>query len=238
MTIDLLTAGGITAAFSLILSLLFILIPPLRAKFVSLDADTQQAVTGIGILAIAVIAVALGCAGVVAFIPCTSASIFDYILRVVVAAIVGDRVSKAAFATARWWDARAEQCQVKTLSPIGDGGAGLRLDDGSDNNYVSTWLKDLGDGTARIMREIRTGGGAPATTNGALLPVVFPYRLAIYYAYSAGTWIPYTYIYGSSLVFTFSSPAAVSWTPARWGAVHNQGGEVGYSSTDWLAYLS
>lgn len=123
-------------------------------------------------------------------------------------------------------------------APIGNGGAGLRLDDGSDNNYVSTWLKDLGDGTARIMREIRTGGGAPATTNGALLPVVFPYRLAIYYAYSAGTWIPYTYIYGSSLVFTFSSPAAVSWTPARWGAVHNQGGEVGYSSTDWLAYLS
>ncbi len=121
MSIDLLTAGGITAAFSLILSLLFILIPPLRVKFIALDADTQQAVTGVGILAIAVVAVALGCAGVFAFIPCTSASILDYVLRVVVAAIIGDRVSKAAFASARWWDARAEQGHVKTLSPIGDG---------------------------------------------------------------------------------------------------------------------
>lgn len=117
MSIDLLTAGGITAAFSLILSLLFILIPPLRVKFIALDADTQQAVTGVGILAIAVVAVALGCAGVFAFIPCTSASILDYVLRVVVAAIIGDRVSKAAFASARWWDARAEQnAAIKSLT--------------------------------------------------------------------------------------------------------------------------
>lgn len=117
MSIDLLTAGGITAAFSLILSLLFILIPPLRVKFIALDADTQQAVTGVGILAIAVVAVALGCAGVFAFIPCTPKSIAEYAIGVVFVAVLGDRVSKATFAAARWWDARAEQnAAIKSLT--------------------------------------------------------------------------------------------------------------------------
>lgn len=123
-------------------------------------------------------------------------------------------------------------------APSGNGGAGIRLDDGSDNNYVMTWSKDLGDGTCRIMREIRTGGGAVSTTSGVLYPIVFAYRLGIYYAYSAGTWTAYTYTYGAALALTFGTPAAVSWTPTRWGAVHNPGGEAGYSSTDWLAYLT
>ncbi len=117
MTLDLLSAGGLTAAFSLLLTLLFILVPPLRARFTSLDADTQQAVMGIGIIAIAVIAVALGCAGVIAFIPCTTSSIGEYALTVVIAAIVGDRVSKGAFAAARWWDARADAGHAKALTP-------------------------------------------------------------------------------------------------------------------------
>lgn len=121
MTIDLLTASGITAAFSLLLSLIFILIPPLRAKFVALDADIQQAITGAGILIIAAVAVALGCAGMFTFIPCTSASIADYALRVVIAAIVGDRVSKSTFAAARWWDARSAEGQLKALTLGYDG---------------------------------------------------------------------------------------------------------------------
>lgn len=117
MTLDLLSAGGLTAAFSLLLTLLFILVPPLRARFTSLDADTQQAVMGIGIIAIAVIAVALGCAGVITFIPCTLQSIGEYAISVVFVAVLGDRVSKATFATARWWDARAERnAAVKSLT--------------------------------------------------------------------------------------------------------------------------
>jgi hypothetical protein len=115
MTLDLLSAGGLTAAFSLLLSLAFILIPPLRVRFAALDADTQQAVIGAGIIAIAAIAVALGCAGVIVFIPCTVMSISEYALTVVVAAIVGDRVSKATFAAARWWDARAQAGNEKSI---------------------------------------------------------------------------------------------------------------------------
>jgi hypothetical protein len=121
-------------------------------------------------------------------------------------------------------------------APAGNGGAGIRLDDGSNNNYAMTWLKDMGNGTCQVMREIRTGGGSATTSSGIALPIVFQYRIGIYYAYNAGTWIPYTYIYGNSLSLTFSTPAAQSWTPTRWGAVHNPGGEVGYSYTDWLAF--
>lgn len=117
MTIDLLTASGITAAGALILSLLFILFPPLRRRFVALDAETQQALIGLLIIGIAIVAVVLGCAGVVAFIACTAPAIGEYFIGVVVVAVVGDRVSKATFATARWWDARAERnAAVKSLT--------------------------------------------------------------------------------------------------------------------------
>lgn len=117
MTIDLLTAGGITAAGALILSLLFILFPPLRRRFVALEAETQQALIGLLIIGIAVVAVVLGCAGVVIFIPCTPKSIVEYAISVVFVAVLGDRVSKSTFAAARWWDARAERnAAIKSLT--------------------------------------------------------------------------------------------------------------------------
>lgn len=119
MTIDLLTASGLTAAFSLLLSLIFILIPPARRWFVGLSAENQQAITGGGILVVAAVAVALGCAGIITFIACSASSIGEYALTVVLAAIVGDRVSKAAFAGARWWDTRAQAGAVKSLNVAG-----------------------------------------------------------------------------------------------------------------------
>lgn len=108
MSLDLLSASGLTAAVSLLFTLLFVLVPPLRTKYVSLSADTQQAIVGIGILVIALIAVGLGCAGVVTFIPCTVQSIGQYLIGVVVAAVIGDRVSKATFAGARWMQSRKD----------------------------------------------------------------------------------------------------------------------------------
>lgn len=121
MTIDLLTASGITAAFSLLLSLIFILVPPARRWFVQLSADNQQALTGAGILIVAAVAVGLGCAGVITFIPCTPKSIAEYAIGVVFVAVLGDRVSKATFAAARWWDARAEQNAAITSLTLRDG---------------------------------------------------------------------------------------------------------------------
>lgn len=121
MTIDLLSAAGLTAAFSLLLSLIFILAPPARRWFTALEAEQQQAITGAGILMIAGVATALGCAGVIVFIPCTSLSIGEYLFTVVFAAVIGDRTSKAAFAGARWWDARSAEGQLKALTLGYDG---------------------------------------------------------------------------------------------------------------------
>lgn len=106
MSLELLSASGLTAAVSLLFTLAFILVPPLRTRFVALSAENQQAVIGIGILVIASVAVALGCAGVVTFIPCTVQDIGQYLVGVVVAAVVGDRVSKGVLAGARWTQAR------------------------------------------------------------------------------------------------------------------------------------
>ncbi len=89
----------------------------LRRRFVALDAETQQALIGLLIIGIAIAAVVLGCAGVVVFIACTAPAIGEYFIGVVIVAVVGDRVSKATFATARWWDARAERnAAVKSLT--------------------------------------------------------------------------------------------------------------------------
>lgn len=102
MTLDLLTAGGLTAAFSTLLALVFILIEPARAWFEAKSAESQQAITGVGILVIAAAAVGLGCAGVIVLVPCTVTGIGDYFIGVVFAAILGDRVSKGWFAAARY----------------------------------------------------------------------------------------------------------------------------------------
>lgn len=120
MTLDLLTASGLTAAFSFFLALVFVLVPPARRWFVALEAETQQAVTGISILVIAAVAVGLGCAGVLPFIPCTTQDIGGYLLSVVFVAVIGDRTSKGVFAAARWWDARGDQAAMKGLA-IRDG---------------------------------------------------------------------------------------------------------------------
>lgn len=116
MKLDLLTASGLTAAVSILFSLIFILIPPARRWFTALSAENQQAIVGAGILITAVVAISLGCAGVLPFIACSAPAIFDYFIGVVVVAIMGDRASKATFATARWWDTRAKRGQAsKTL---------------------------------------------------------------------------------------------------------------------------
>lgn len=121
MTLDLLTASGLTAAFSFLLALVFVLIPPARRWFVALDAETQQAVTGVSILVIAALAVSLGCFGVLVFIPCTAPDIGSYLLSVVFVAVIGDRTSKAVFAAARWQIGRGEDGHVKSLTQGRDG---------------------------------------------------------------------------------------------------------------------
>ncbi len=109
MTLDLLTASGLTAAFSTLLALVFILITPARAWFEAKSAEQQQALVGVGILLIAMVAVGLGCAGVITLVPCTVKGIGDYFIGVVFAAVLGDRVSKGWFAAARYFSDRTDR---------------------------------------------------------------------------------------------------------------------------------
>jgi len=121
MTLDLLTAGGLTAAFSTLLALVFILIEPARAWFEAKSAESQQAITGVGILVIAAAAVGLGCAGVITLVPCTVKGIGDYFIGVVFAAVLGDRVSKGWFAAARYFSDRKDRERGFTNGPKGIG---------------------------------------------------------------------------------------------------------------------
>ena len=117
MSLDLLTASGLTAALSLLITLVFVVVPPARKWFVALSAETQQAVTGIGILVIAAFAVGAGCAGLITFIPCTVKPIGDYLVSVVVVAIVGNGASKSVFAGARFVDAHGDPEKLRDISP-------------------------------------------------------------------------------------------------------------------------
>lgn len=119
--LDLYTATGLTAGAAFLVSVAFVLLPPLRKWFSALEAETQQAVMGLVILIVAACGVFLGCSGAIAFIPCTVRDIGTYFLYVVLAAVVGDRTSKGVFAAARWVDMRtAEPYSAKALgSPSG-----------------------------------------------------------------------------------------------------------------------
>jgi hypothetical protein len=107
MTIDLLTANGLTSAVAILLSLVFIAIPPARHWFVAQLAETQQAVTAGVIFVVAFLAVGAGCAGIIPFIPCTAMSIGDYLVSVVLTAIAGNQVAKGVFTAKRFIDARS-----------------------------------------------------------------------------------------------------------------------------------
>lgn len=102
MNLNLTTAAGLTAAASVILSAITLIVPQTRTKFESLDADTQKSVRGIGVLLLAVLFVAGGCAGVIASAPaCNAQSIGDYAIGVVIAAVLSLASTDGVFLVAR-----------------------------------------------------------------------------------------------------------------------------------------
>lgn len=102
MQINLTTSVGLTAATSVILTAIMLLIPQTRRWFETLDADTQKSARGIAVLALAVVFVAGGCAGVIASAPaCSAQSIGDYALGVVLAAVMSLGSTDGVFLAAR-----------------------------------------------------------------------------------------------------------------------------------------
>ena len=125
MTLDLLTAVGLTAATSVILTAIMLLIPQTRAWFEARDADTQKSTRGIAVLALAVVFVAGGCAGVIASAPaCTVQSIGDYALGVVLAAVMSLSSTHGVFLVARRLRDRSTAPQLRMVPSTGSGQAG------------------------------------------------------------------------------------------------------------------
>lgn len=101
MPVNLLTAAGITSFAGLLLLALFVLWPAANAWFTAQTADNQQAIIGLTILFVAAGYLALTCFGFITEIPCTVQSIGDYLLNVVLVAIVGNKVTQAGFTAVR-----------------------------------------------------------------------------------------------------------------------------------------
>lgn len=101
MPVTLLTAAGITSFAGILLLAVFVLWPAANAWFTAQSADNQQAILGITILVVAAVYLALTCFNFITEIPCTVQSIGDYLLNVVLVAIVGNKVTQAGFTAVR-----------------------------------------------------------------------------------------------------------------------------------------
>lgn len=121
MQMNLTTAVGLTAATSVILTAIMLLIPQTRAWFESRDADTQKSVRGIVVIALAVVFVAGGCAGVIASAPaCSVQSIGDYALGVMLAAVMSIGSTDGVFLTARKLRDRSGAPRLRMIgAPVG-----------------------------------------------------------------------------------------------------------------------
>jgi hypothetical protein len=90
--------------------------------------------------------------------------------------------------------------------------SGLRMDDGTDNNYWELYIKYVSAGYVKICKRVRTGGGSPTETD--LITGLISQKYGLTFAHFSGS--VYFYIFrdsGLSLTFagSFSSvtPASV-----------------------------
>jgi hypothetical protein len=113
--------------------------------------------------------------------------------------------------------------------------AGMRVDDGSDNNYYEFRLEDLANGTCRINAKHRTGGGSVTTVNGQPIPFHTMKRVSLNindlgagnHRYQIRLW-PGESANAGSLLHLGSS---VSWTPSRGGPVAEH---IGSGVWEWI----
>lgn len=101
MELQLTTATGLTVATSVLLTAAALIVPMSRQWFESKDGDTQKAIRGIAILALAAIFLAGSCAGLFAGPACTAPSIGEYLIGVVLAAVLSLGSTDGVFLVAR-----------------------------------------------------------------------------------------------------------------------------------------
>lgn len=94
---------------------------------------------------------------------------------------------------------------------------GIRIDDGSDNNYYEFKIYHSGSANFYARFSIRTGGGAVSNTNYAIYPIGGTFLLMLL-PIGAGNHTPSYYLGGeASNLINLGSGALCTWTPTRIG---------------------
>lgn len=91
------TPAALGATVSTLLTILFLIAPPLRVWFAAQTAEMQRAWRGVAVLFVALLSVALGCGGVITGWECTQQNIGDWLGTVVVTALAGLAGSNSVF---------------------------------------------------------------------------------------------------------------------------------------------
>lgn len=101
MTLDLATSAGLTAAVTVLLTFVAVIVPKVRTWFEAKDADTQRSIRGVIVLALATAFVGGSCAGFLPGPACTVQAIGDYVIGAVLSAVLSLASSDGIFLAAR-----------------------------------------------------------------------------------------------------------------------------------------
>ena len=121
-----------------------------------------------------------------------------------------------------------------------NGRLGIRLDDGTDNNYAEVLLDASANNGGQVLTfRYRAGGGAVTTVTGSTYPVTQLFTLLILCVWNGANYYVYGYPVneaGDSVnVANFNTPA-IAWAPAagRVGILLDTTAVSGYTLTDWF----
>lgn len=114
------------------------------------------------------------------------------------------------------------------------GSAGLRVDDGTDNNYYEVYARHLSGATFDLRERYRTGGGAVTTNTITSVFGALSVPNAIYMTTGA-TWSLYSYlITPTKNLIGLTLLSGLTWTPSRGGVLINPDQNAGAGWVDWV----
>lgn len=117
---------------------------------------------------------------------------------------------------------------------------GLRLDDGTDNNYAEVLLDASTNTGGQVLTfRYRAGGGAVTTVTGDTYPVTQLFTFRLLCVWDGANYYVYGYVVneaGDAVNITNFNTPAIAWAPAagRVGILLDTTAASGYTLTDWF----
>jgi hypothetical protein len=139
---------------------------------------------------------------------------------------------KKATSTALIGNYTWSRVQVNNLADFG-----IRVDDGTDINYVEFRVVHTSGPTYVLRLRQRTLGGSITTTNVTQYSTAYPLTIMLHPAGTVGSWAPYCYIANETAsdvgagVSQVLLGSTVSWTPAAFGLCFDNNGQ---NVLDWI----